>query len=465
MIAYVPEIRRIDLGSPRHVHLIGIGGAGMRAIARVLLAMGHTVSGSDRSPGRHIDRLRDLGARVHIGHESSQVEGADLVARSTAVGDANAEVQAAIAAGVGPYSRAEVLVAITELRRSILVAGTHGKTTTASMLAVLLDRAGFDPSFIIGADIAHFGAGASWRSGEFAVIEADESDGTALVLAGAHGIVTSLDPDHLEHYGSVENLNQAFVAMVEGIAGTTAVCIDDSDAAPLAGLDGVVTYGTATAADYRVGEIQAGSTGASFRVWAGAADLGRVQIGLPGLHNVLNATAALALAIEIGVPAVDGVAALTDFGGVARRFEYRGEVDGIAFIDDYAHLPAEVQAAIAAAVGGDWKRVVVTYQPHRYTRTRDLGASFAASFAGADHLVLTDLYPAGEAPIPGVSGRVVLDAVAAHDPSCGPVWQPTLDDVVDHLVATLRPGDLCLTLGAGDLTTVPDRVIERIGHG
>ena len=336
------------------------------------------------------------------------------------------------------------------------------KTTTSSMLAVLLDTAGFEPSFVIGSNVRHFGTGARWGSTDHFVVEADESDGTFLTLPAAHAIVTSLDPDHLEYYGTRERLAAAFEAFVDDVVGFTAVCVDDPDTAPLVGRPGVLTYGTRADTDLRIDDVRVGTTSTEFDVtWQGQ-HLGKASSGLPGHHNALNAAGALTIALALGVSFEAASAGLASFTGVARRFEQRGQHESVRFVDDYAHLPAEVEAAIGTAIAGPWNRVIAAYQPHRYSRTEALGATFAESFRGVDHLVLTDIYPSGEQPREGVTGRIVYDAVVEACPDLSVSWQPTLDDVTAHLAATLGPGDLCLTLGAGDLTTVPDQVLEQL---
>ncbi len=434
----------------------------MRAVARILLAMGHTVTGSDSVASAHLDELVALGAVAFAGHDVSHGANAGLVTRSTAVPDSNPDIVGALQRGVPVYSRAEILAAIVAIRPAILVAGTHGKTTTSSMLSVLLDHAGLQPSFVIGSDVAHFGTGARWETTEHFVVEADESDGTFLTLTGAHAIVTSLDPDHLEFFGTAERLSAAFSGFVDAVDGITAVCIDDADTHVLLSRSDVVTYGTDDQADLCVSSIEVTADETEFNVrWQGR-DLGRICVGLPGHHNALNAAGALTIALHLGVNFDRAAEGLARFTGVARRFEQRGDHLGTRMVDDYAHLPAEVEAAVATAKRGLWNRVVAAYQPHRYSRTQALGATFATSFRGVDHLVLTDIYPAGEEPREGVTGRIVYDAVVAACPEMSVSWQPTLDDVADHLAASLGPGDLCLTMGAGDLTTVPDMVLERL---
>lgn len=467
-----PTTDDIELSGQRNVHIIGIGGAGMRAIANVLIDLGHNVSGSDLAESIHLDALRARGAHVYAGSQPATVaslDGLGLVTRSTAVPDSDPEVQAAIAAGMPVVSRAATLRAITATRDCVLVAGTHGKTTTSSLLSVLLDHAANSdqcqsidapPGFVVGADIAFFGTGARWTDGRLAVIEADESDGSFLALHGAHAIVTSLDPDHLEFYGSRDRLDKAFQAFVDSIPGTCAVFVDDPDTADLVGRDGVVTYGSVDA-DLRIDNVVVERARTTFDVsWFGD-DLGRAAVLLPGMHNAFNASGALAIALSLGVPFSVAVAGLARFSGVRRRYEWRGSIDGVTFVDDYAHLPAEVEAALTTAADGGWSRVVATYQPHRYSRTQAHGRDFARSFAAADHLLLTDIYPAGEKPRPGVTGRILVDAVHEAEPAREISWAESLDDVVDHLDAELRPGDLCLTLGAGNLTTVPDQIIAR----
>ena len=453
-----PMVRAFDLTRPQRVHILGIGGAGMRAIARVLLAMGHTVSGSDRATSAHLDALARLGAKVQVGHDHP-LPAVDVVTRSTAVPDDNPEVVSARSVGIPVLARAEMLTAISAAQPSILVAGTHGKTTTSSMLAVVLDTAGRNPSFIIGSDVAWFETGARWMPESEMVIEADESDGTFLALSGTHAIVTSLDPDHLEYYGSQANLDAAFVAFVEGIDGVTAVCVDDADTDPLLDLAGVVTYGEAAQADMRISDVVVDRLATHMDLaWKGH-NLGRFTVGLPGRHNALNAAGAAAIALALDVP-VDAIRqGLEAFDGVARRFEQRGRAGGVTFVDDYAHLPAEVEAAIATAVEGGWPRIVAAYQPHRYSRTQALGHTFATSFRGVDHLVLAGIYPSGEAPREGVTGRILYDAVREATPDLDLTYAETLDDVAKSLAEKLAPGDLCLTLGAGDLTTVPTRLV------
>ena len=451
-----------DLSTPRRVHLVGAGGAGMGAIATVLHAMGHTVSGSDLKGGPVLERLRVEGMEMHVGHDPAHVGDAELVAISTAIPDQNSEVTAARKRDLPVLRRKDILPAISAQRRTIVVAGTHGKTTTSSMLAMALVEADADPSFIIGGDVNEIGSGAVWAEGDWFVIEGDESDRTFLSLGAEVAVVTNVEPDHLETYNNdPAQLEAAFVEFASA-ATTRVYCADDAGARALAALVPGVTYGTAEDADYRMVDIERARASVSFRIVHGDIELAQVELPTPGMHNARNACAAIVTTVLIGADADGAARALGRFGGVARRFEFRGVVDGITFVDDYAHLPTEVEAAIQAASDGGWNRVMCVFQPHRYSRTAALWQDFACSFDGADTVVVTDIYSSGETPRPGVTGKLVADAVLDANAWASVAWMPRLDDVASWLASRLRPGDLCLTLGAGDLTGLPDQVIGRL---
>jgi UDP-N-acetylmuramate--alanine ligase len=451
------------LGEPRVVHVVAIGGSGMSPIAAVLAAMGHRVSGSDLRDSVVLDRLRDMGIVATVGHDAANVPAdVDLVAISTAVPDDNPEVVEARRRGVPVVRRTALLAAIASERKALAVAGTHGKTTTSAMLALVLQEGGLEPSFIVGGRVSDLGHGAAWTDGDWFVVEADESDGSGFAMPHTGAIVTNVEPDHLEYHGSVENLHAAFSRFMAATTGPCIVCADDEVAARLGRDVGAITYGTAADADLHMAEVRAGRGGIGFDLWRRGEHLGPVHVPLPGLHNARNACAALAMGLEVGVPFEAAVAGLARFGGVDRRFEQRGEAAGVTFVDDYAHLPTEVAAAVAAGRDGGWRRVVTVFQPHRYSRTAALWPDFADAFEGTDLLVLTDIYAADEAPRPGITGKLLVDAVLDAHGRQPLAYMPSLDDVVDYLVARLRPGDLCLTLGAGDLTTVPDRVLDRL---
>lgn len=454
----------VDLTRPRRVHIVGAGGVGMGAIASVLRAMGHTVSGSDLKAGPVAERLRAEGIDIVIGHDRANVAGVDLVAISSAIPDHNAEVRAAVAASIPVLRRSDMLPAIAATRRTIAVAGTHGKTTTSSMLALVLVEAGVRPSFVIGGDVNEIGSGATWDDGEWFVIEADESDRTFLALGAEVALITSVEPDHLETYGNDPAELVAAFDQFASDARVRVVCADDPGAMAVAAKLECTTYGTTAGADYQMTDIETGRASVAFHLHHDGTDLGRIELPVPGLHNARNAAAATVTGLLIGVRIDAAARALARFGGVARRFEFRGVEQGITFVDDYAHLPTEVEAAIAAASDGGWSRIVCVFQPHRYSRTAAVGAAFGPSFTGADVVAVTDVYPAGETPRPGITGRIVADAVTAAAPGTPVIWLPGLEDVVSWLAENLRPDDLCLTLGAGDLTTVPDAVLERLAR-
>lgn len=445
------------LSVPRRVHVVGAGGAGMSAIATVLAGMGHRVTGSDLKATAVTERLAAHGIEVGIGHRSEHVGDADLVTFSPAVPEHNPELAEARRRGIPVARRAEVLAAIAATRRCLAVAGTHGKTTTASMLSLVLVEAGFRPSFLIGADVNEIGTNAAWDDGEWLVIEADESYGTFEGLRPELALVTNVEPDHLDHYGSFGALRAAFGRYLAAAEGLRVVCADDPVAAELGAAHGAVSVGTDPGATYPMTALASGRSSVAFDLAGPEGPLGRLELPVPGVHNARNAALAAVGALAAGVPFDAAVAALARFAGVPRRFEFRGDAGGVTFVDDYAHLPTEVRAALAAARAGEWRRVVAVFQPHRYTRTAALAPTFATAFGDADVVVVTDVYAAGERPVPGVSGKLVADAVAAQHPSVR--YVPTRHRLLEVLATELRPGDLCCTLGAGDLTTFPDELL------
>jgi UDP-N-acetylmuramate--alanine ligase len=391
-------------------------------------------------------------------------EAVEAVVVSTATPADHPQVVDARGRGIPVWHRSGALAAMTAQRQTVAVAGTHGKTTTSALLATVLVGTGRDPGWVVGAGVPGLGRSATWGGPGPLVVEADESDGTFLALDTDAALVTNVEPDHLEHWGGEPALRAAFVRFAAGSSGPVLLCADDPGAAGLAdAASDAATYGTAEGADYRVLDVAAAGTGVTFVLEHGSDRIPVEVPAAPGIHNARNAAGALALAHRLGVPLADGAAALRAFRGVARRFEVRGEAGGVLFVDSYDHLPTEVAAALAAARSGPWRRVVCCFQPHRYSRTASLGASFAEAFDGADLLAITDVYAAGEAPRPGVSGKLVVDAVLDAHPWRQVAWLPRLDDVVAWCRSVLRPGDLCLTLGAGDLTTVPDRLIAALG--
>jgi UDP-N-acetylmuramate--alanine ligase len=452
----------IDLTQPVSVHVVGVGGAGMGAIASVLASMGHRVSGSDLKDSAALERLRAQGVAVHVGHDASNVGDVDAVAVSTAIPDGNPEVLAATERGIEVLRRAEILTAIAATRRTVAVSGTHGKTTTSSMLALVLVEAGLRPSFIVGGELNEIGSGAVWSDGGWFVVEADESDGTFVEIGAEVAVVTSIEADHLDFYGDLASIEAAFDRFLADAPGPNLVCADDPGAARIGRAHGALTYGTDPGADYRIVEPVTGRQGSSFRLVHRGDLLGTVELPVPGLHNVRNATAAIAAGLLLGAPFEAGRSALARYAGVARRFQFRGEVGGITVVDDYAHNPGKVRAVLAAAASGGWSRVVAVFQPHRFSRTADLHEAFGDSFVDADVVVVTDVYAAGEQPRPGVTGKLVVNAILDRHPRTRVVWLPRREDVVPFLAGELRPGDLCLTLGAGDITSLPDELLGRL---
>ena len=452
----------VDLSVPRRVHVVGVGGAGMSAIAEVLAAMGHGVTGSDLKPSAGLERLEALGVTVTVGHAAANLGQAELLTRSTAVPDRNPECRAAAEAGIPLLSRADILTAICAQRSTVAVAGTHGKTTTASMLALVLRQAGVRPSFIIGGDVNEIGTGAAWDSGDLLVVEADESDGTFVRLPRSAAVVTNVEPDHLDYHGGYRELLAAFGRFVEETGGPVVVGVDDPDGARLVAATDAVGIGTAEGADWRITDVGEAWEGVRFTLTAPDGDRLPLSLPVPGLHNARNAACAAAISRLLGTPPDPIVEGLGNFGGVARRFEHRGSSGGVEFVDDYAHLPTEVRATIAAASSGSWRRLVAVFQPHRYSRTEALWSDFGDAFEGADRIYITDVYPAGEAPRPGVSGQLIVDAVERTFPGTDIHYIPRREELVVALVDDLVAGDLCLTMGAGDLTSVPDEVRGRL---
>jgi UDP-N-acetylmuramate--alanine ligase len=458
----------LDLSHPRRVHVANVGGAGMSAVATLLAESGHRVSGHDPAADTpFLPMLRSLGVDVAAGGGAgcgpTLPDDVEAVVVSTATPDDDAAVVAARDRGVPVLHRAAALAALCASRTTVAVAGTHGKTTTSALLTTILAGTGRGPGWVVGAAIPQLGRSAAWGGEGPLVVEADESDGTFLALGADLAVVTNVEPDHLENWGGEAALRAAFRDFVAALPGPAVLCADDAGARDLAVAAGEhVTYGLDPAADYQAVAPVAWGTGVAFDLRHGDEQV-RVELpSAPGVHNATNAAGALAVAHVLGVPLADGAGALAEFQGVARRFERRGEAGGVTVVDDYAHLPTEVAAALEAGASGPWRRVVAVFQPHRYSRTEALWRDFADAFVAADVLAVTDVYAAGEAPRPGVSGKLVVDAVLDAHPWASVAWLPRLDDVLSWLSATLRPGDLCLTLGAGDLTSLAPRIVALL---
>jgi UDP-N-acetylmuramate--alanine ligase len=458
----------IDLSSTRRIHVVGIGGPGMSAIAQVLLEMGHAVSGSDIVRSAATDRLTRMGVVVSIGHDAALVAGCDAVTFSSAIPRSNIEVAAALEEPtIALLTRAQMLAAICDQRPTVAVAGTHGKTTTTSLLTHVLERAGRKPSFVIGGDVRSLETGAGWQDGDLFIVEADESDGTHLALPIHATILTNIDVDHLDRYTSFENIVSSFEEYVMKIDGPKVLCSDDIAVANLAQKYAATTYGIVSEADFRASQISFAHGASSFmvqhRIDGAYVSLGKVSVPLRGQHNVLNALAAIAMAMQCGVTFDECSRALSSFGGVARRYEKRGEDGGVTFIDDYAHLPTEIAAVLKASRDetDNWKRVVAVFQPNRFNRMNVLSPQYANAFVGADLVVVTEIYASGTTPIEGVTGHLVVDAVQQAHPTATVVWQPMRKGLIDFLANELTAGDLCISMGCGDIESLPDEVIAR----
>ena len=454
------------LGRTRRIHFVGIGGIGMSGIAELLANQGYAVSGSDAKASDVTRRLETLGVRVQIGHAAAHVGDADVVVVSSAVRPTNPEVVEARARAIPVIPRAEMLAELMRLKQGIAVAGAHGKTTTTSMVALLLDRAGLDPTAVIGGRLSAFGSNARLGQGSYLVAEADESDGSFLALSPVVAIVTNVDREHLDHYGTFEGVLDAFVVFANKVPfyGVVIACADDATLRSLRPriTRRVVTYGIDHAAtDIRAVDVALEPFGSTCRVTAGGRDLGPLHLGVPGRHNLLNALAAVAVGLELGLRFEAIAGALGEFRGAERRFQPLGEAAGALVVDDYGHHPTEIAAVIAAARAGLDRRIVVVFQPHRYTRTERLIGEFGATLAKADVVVLCDIYAAGEDPIPGITVEVVAAAVqAAGGPA--PTIVHALDDVPAAVAAIARPGDLVITLGAGSIGAVGPKVLAAL---
>ena len=444
------------------IHMIGIGGAGMSGIAEVLLNLGYAVSGSDVADGTVVRRLRGLGAEIHIGHAAENVGAVNVVVKSSAVRDDNPEIVAAREHGIPVIPRAEMLAELMRLRTGIAIAGTHGKTSTTSLTAAIFDAAQLDPTVIIGGRINAYGANARLGQGKYLIAEADESDGSFLCLLPIINVVTNVDQDHLDHYGTQEAIDDAFVSFMNQVPfyGLNVVCGDDPGVQRLLSRvkRPVVTYGFGSENHIRAEVLECGVIN-RFRVFIRGKELGEVRLAQPGRHQILNSLAAIGVALAAGISprcCIDGWAR---FGGVGRRFEYKGEKNGILVVDDYGHHPVEIAATLATArTAYPGRRIVVAFQPHRFSRTQALFGEFCQVLGTVDKLLLTEIYPASEKPIPGVTGQNLAQGIRQVSKADVTYFQD-FDSMVEALPGILKPGDLFLTVGAGNVTTVGPRIL------
>ncbi|OGR00283.1 MAG: UDP-N-acetylmuramate--L-alanine ligase [Deltaproteobacteria bacterium RIFOXYD12_FULL_55_16] len=454
----------------QHIHFVGIGGIGMSGIAELLLNLGYTVSGSDLRETQITRRLADLGGRVHTGHQGQWIAGADVVVTSSAVREDNPEVEAARAAHIPVIPRAEMLAELMRLKKyGIAVAGSHGKTTTTSMVAWLMAEAELDPTVVIGGKVNSLGTNAKLGEGEFLVAEADESDGSFLKLSPVLEIVTNIDLEHLDHYRDIEEIKAAFLEFIEKLPfyGAAVVCLDDPHIASILPRikKRVITYGLTSQADVHARAVAAQGLVSIFEVCRDNEVLGKITLNIPGQHNVYNALAAITVALELDIPFAVIRAALKTFSGVQRRLQIKGEVAGIMVIDDYGHHPTEIRATLAA-VRSAWprKRLIVMFQPHRYTRTAGLFMEFSTAFHEADILLLTEIYAASETPIEGVSGAALLQEIKRHGQK-NAHFVAEAGFLAQTALGMAQPDDIVLTLGAGNIYRVGEELLQKLAQG
>jgi UDP-N-acetylmuramate--alanine ligase len=460
------------LGRTRRVHFVGIGGIGMSGIAELLANLGYEVSGSDAKPSEMTARLARLGVRIASGHDARHIGNADVVVTSSAIQPGNPEVDEARRRSIPVIPRAEMLEELMRLRYGIAIAGAHGKTTTTSMVALVLERAGLDPTAVIGGRLSVFGSNARLGRGEYMVVEADESDRSFLKLSPAIAVITNIDHEHMETYGNWDALQQAFVDFANKVPfyGAVVACVDDEPVRALVPrmTRRVITYGLEGTATITGHDMTLEAFGSRCRVMhttreGTTSELGALRLHVPGRHNLMNALGAVAVGLETGVPFTKIARGLEDFQGAERRFQLVGEERGVMVVDDYGHHPTEIAAVIAAARAGLDRRVVVVFQPHRYPRTRDLLESFGTALAAADEVILTDIYAAGEAPIPGATAEAVEAAVRKTGRPVRLV--KALDEIPAAVASTARANDLVITLGAGSIGMVPERILEALRGG
>jgi UDP-N-acetylmuramate--alanine ligase len=454
---------------PQHLHFTGIGGIGMSGIAEVLLNLGYEISGSDLKLSTTTDRLAGMGARIHEGHDAANVAGARALVVSSAVNEQNPEVREARRLQIPVIPRGELLAELMRLKYGIAVAGSHGKTTTTSMIAAILNYAGLDPTVVVGGITATMG-GSNARVGcsDFLLVESDESDGSFLKLAPIIAVVTNIDREHVDHYPSIEATRAAFAEFVNKVPfyGAAIVCLDDPNVQVI--LPAVerrtITYGTTAQAAMQAGQIACGPFTTDFRLRRGDADLGSFHLRLPGRHNVLNATAAVAVALELEVKPDVVREALAAFSGVDRRFQVRGKERGITVVDDYGHHPTEIRATLDGARQCGFRRIHVLFQPHRYTRTLHLMDDFARAFHQADSVFVMDIYAASEKPIAGVSAEALVERIRQFGHR-GAEYVGTMDRGVEALSGAASEGDLVITLGAGSVWQAGEKVLAKLREG
>ena len=449
------------------VHFIGIGGAGMSGIAKVLLEMGNEVSGSDLKSSRYTIDLEKMGAKISIGHSEKNIMSPDIVVISSAIPDYNVELIFAKKEGYLVLRRAEMLNQISRRKKSIAISGTHGKTTTTSMISFILQNGGNRPTFLIGGELNDIGSNAQYGDGELCIIEADESDGSLVHISPDQIVITNIDVDHLDHYRSFKEIEDLFFNWVSALPddGRIIVYGDGSNAEKIAekSKKQFTTFGLKDTNDYYAKDILNDSFESRFTLCSKEKEIGEIRLNVPGVHNVLNALSAVVVCLNEGIEIERIAEGLKKFTGVKRRFQLIGEKGDVTVIDDYAHHPTEVMSTLAAAKGGKWGRVICVFQPHRYSRTKFLKEEFGRSFDFADITIMTDVYSAGEEPIPGVSGKLLVDSILETVPGKSVVYLPNRLDIKDYLSQAVRGGDLVITMGAGDIGMVGSELIASLG--
>ena len=450
----------------RQIHFVVLGGSGMSGIAEILLNLGYRVTGSDLKRNDAVERLERLGAKMFVGHEAAHIEGAHVVVYSSAVAPDNIEVEVARHRGIPVIPRAEMLAELMRLKYGIAVAGTHGKTTTTSMIGTVLAEAHLDPTIVVGGRVSSFGSNARLGQGEYLVAEADESDGSFLTLSPTIAVVTTIDAEHLDHYGSLERIREAFTSFVSKVPfyGSAVLCLDQPNIQMLIPqlTRRVITYGLESGADLVGRRLHFAGMTSRFEVFQRGAALGQCTLQIPGSHNVANALAAVAVGLDLDIPFATIQRALAGFSGVQRRFQVLGRVGGVTVVDDYGHHPTEIRATLAAAKAAFDCRVVVLFQPHRYTRTLHLRQEFLTAFNQADVLAVMDVYSAGEPVIPGVTGEDLAEGIRAHGHRRVSYVGSERARVLDHVCEIVRSGDLVLILGAGDVSQIGPEVLRRL---
>jgi UDP-N-acetylmuramate--alanine ligase len=450
----------------KHVHFVGIGGIGMSGIAEVLLNLGYKVTGSDIKASAITDRLEQLGATIYPRHAAENVPGAHVVVTSSAVRTDNPEIQEAQRRKIPVIPRAEMLAELARLKYAITIAGTHGKTTTTSMIATVLDRAGHDPTVVVGGLLNTIGSNARLGKGEFIVLEADESDRSFLLLSPAIAVVTNIEADHLDQYRDLDDIQTAFLSFINKVPfyGAAVLCLDDPTVQSLIPeiKRRIVTYGTAATADVCISDIQLQGLGSTFTIRFNGGSTQRMKLNVPGMHNVLNATAAFAAARDMGVEPHIICAALESFRGVDRRFQIKS-CDGVTVIDDYAHHPTEIRATLSAAKAGNFQRIFAIFQPHRYTRTFHLFDDFARAFNLADVVLVLDIYPAGENPIDGITTPALIEKLKSFGHK-NAIYAPTFEMIESYVIGNAQAGDAVVVMGAGSVTKLSDTLSQRFSR-